>query len=144
VAMRDEIFAAHRQAFEPFPAFGQDDTTLRVMSGAERDAYEGGRIEVKGRDSFRLNHNNLRARFVVLVLGDRDGKRVFADEDAPAVGRLDGRELDRIFDAGMKLNRMDRAGDEDLRKNSDLEAGGASTSGSPSASAAPLTNCCAG
>ena len=70
---------------------------------------------------------NLRGRFVVLVAVDKDGELAFTDEDAAALGEEPQSVIDRIFEAGRKLNGL---GDdsEQAAKNSEKAPGESSNS----------------
>lgn len=71
---------------------------LRSITGAERDAYEQGLMEQRGKDR-RMNLRNARAKLIVLCLVDEHGRRLFADGDVNALGRKNAKPLDRLFDA---------------------------------------------
>lgn len=91
------------------------DVFIRVMESAERDAFEAASLERKGASKMA----NIRARLAAIVLCDESGKRLFADADAPALGKKLASALDRVFEAASKLNRLSKEDVEELEKNSE-------------------------
>ena len=89
---------------------------VRSLTGAERDAFEATWFAGEGRGR-TVNMANLRARLVVLCAVDEDGIRLFADDDAEALGAKSAQALDRLFDAAQKLNGFSEADVEELAKN---------------------------
>jgi hypothetical protein len=88
---------------------------IRVMKSAERDAFEASALDRKGAAKMA----NIRARLAAIVLSDSEGKRLFTDADAPALGEKLAPALDRIFEAASKLNRLSKEDVEELEKNSE-------------------------
>ncbi len=85
--------------------WGADATVwVRSMSGEERDRWEASLIDADG----GRNMENVRARLVALTAIDAAGNRLFADEDAHALGKKSAAALDRLFAASMKLNALNR------------------------------------
>jgi hypothetical protein len=97
---------------------------LRVMTGMERDAFEGS-INKDG----KLNTKNLRARLVALCAVDADGKRLFAEKDLEALGGKSAVVLDRLFDECQRINGMSKEAVETIEKNCDATDGDAATLG---------------
>ena len=87
---------------------------VRVLSGAERDAWEASLLDSDDKVSIK----NIRAKFAVAVLCDGKGAAMFADADVEQVGKKSAAALDRIFEAGRKLNRLRKEDVEELAKNS--------------------------
>lgn len=85
---------------------------IRVMTGAERDAFEAGT-----NNNGKANLRDIRARFAAIVLCDETGARIFSDADVAALTGKSAAALDRIFDAGMALNRMTADAVDALEKN---------------------------
>ena len=84
--------------------------TLRVaaMSAAERDSFEAGMLDNKGKsDPKRLL--NFRARFIASCIVDEDGKRLFTAGDVVALGKKSAAPISRVFDECRKLNGMTEA-----------------------------------
>ena len=87
---------------------------VRVLSGAERDAWEE---SILGDDD-KVSIKNIRAKFAIAVLCDGKGQPMFTDADAEPLGKKSAAALDRVFDAGRKLNRLRAEDVEELAKNS--------------------------
>jgi ssDNA-binding replication factor A large subunit len=140
MSLREELLKPRKQRFEPFEAFGKQ-LSIRVLSAREYDLYDGQRLEVHGTREVKFNYDNIRARLVVLVLGDAEGNRVFKDGDVKAVGELPCDEVDRIYEAGLRVNLLNKQAEETIRKNSETARNGDSTSSLPENLVEPLANC---
>ena len=97
---------------------------VRTLTGTDRDAFE--QSVVQGVDKMDLA--NVRARMAVLCMADEEGKRLFEDSDAKALGAKSSLALGRIFTAAQKLNGMTDSDTEELAKNSGGGPSAASTS----------------
>lgn len=86
---------------------------IRVMSGTERDAFEGS-VTKDG----KVTVENIRAKLLVKTLSDETGKRLFTDADLAALGAKSGRVLDRLFAEAKRVNGMTKNDVEELVKNS--------------------------
>lgn len=130
----DKILNTDDLVLEPFPcpewedALGGEKLFIRIFSGGERDALE---LSVTGKDGKSSNMANFRARFVALVLRDKDGKRIFNDGQIGALSRKSSVVLERAKEQGWKLNDMGDDDIEELEKNSEGGPSDASGSGSP-------------
>ena len=81
--------------------------TIRIaaMTAAERDSFEAGMIDNKGKsDKNRLL--NFRSRFIASCIVDEDGKRLFSAGDVIALGKKSAAPISRIFDECRELNGM--------------------------------------
>lgn len=78
---------------------------VRSMSGTERDGWEASFLG----DAENRGLRNARARLVVLCAVDEEGRRIFAEHDADALGEKSGLALDRVFKAAMRMNALGRA-----------------------------------
>lgn len=103
---------------------------VRVMSGADRDAYEIAIYETRkaGKDN-----QNVRAQLVAMTAVDESGARLFGVADIRALGAKSAAALDRVFAVAQRINRL-RA--EDMKELAGNSAGGPSD-GSASASPPP-------
>jgi hypothetical protein len=80
---------------------------LRVMTGAERDAYEARVYRDRDEESGAwIRPDNLRAHLLVRTVCDADGKRVFEDDDVDALGEADSRLIDALHRKSLDLNRL--------------------------------------
>lgn len=89
---------------------------VRSLTGSQRDAYEASIIQTNGADR-KMNLRNARAKFVVLVVVDGDGRQLFSAEDVAALGRKNAAPIERIFDAGRKLSGMTQEDVDKLTEN---------------------------
>jgi hypothetical protein len=135
----EELLAAETAKVEwvPLPEFlgeGKGVYVRRVMP-VERDLFEvttytqGAAASPNGVDDPRRRLRNLRARLVVLCACDADGKRIFRDDQAEALGTKAGASamVDTIYDAAKKLNRM-------YMSEKETDAAAKNFEGAPSAS----------
>jgi hypothetical protein len=127
-ATRDTILQARNARLEPMesPEFG-GTVYVRAMSGTERDAFEDETYKVNGK-SVELNRRNGRARLLVRCLCDAEGKRLFTDADAQALGEQPAYLLDPLYAKALRLNGFTASDVEELAKNS--ETGPSAGSGS--------------
>ena len=92
--------------------------TLRIaaMSAAERDSFEAGMLDNKGKsDPKRLL--NFRARFIASCIVDEDGKRLFAASDIVALGRKSAAPVSSVFDSCREINGMTEDDVEEIEGN---------------------------
>lgn len=114
---REQILAAKDLPSEPVhvPEWG-GDLFVRTMTGVERDAFEQSLLSNRGKDK-QVNTRNIRARLVVLCAVDAKGNRLFADDDAGALGKKSAAALDRVFAVAQRLNGLRDTDVEELAGN---------------------------
>lgn len=116
--LRTRILASDDHKIEPVsvPEWPTVDGRLfvRVMSGAERDAFEA--AFVNNRNGAALI--NIRAKLAAKTLCTEDGARIFTDADAKELGQKSASALDRVFAAAQRLNGIGDSDVEALAKNS--------------------------
>jgi len=84
------------------------DVYVRVMTGAERDAWEIDAVKDK----------NIRASLAFICLCDSEGKRLFSSsEDRKALSLKSASALDKVFDVARKLNCLSDKDKEVIEKN---------------------------
>lgn len=88
-----------------------DSVFIRVMSVAERDAYE--RKWIGKRDT---GVENFRTEYLVRVLCDAKGNLLFTKDQVEKLGAKSGAVMARLFDAAMRHNAMSEADVEELGK----------------------------
>jgi len=112
---RDQILKADDLTIEPVdvPEWG-GTVYVRVLSGEGKDTFE---LLTTGPDGAR-DVANFRAKWVAACACDETGAPLFSAEDVAALGRKSGDALDRVFDAGWRLNKMGQGAQEELEKNS--------------------------
>lgn len=97
---------------------------VRTLTGAEFDQYE--RSIIEGR---KVNLSNVRAKLASRTIVDDDGKRLFTEAEAKALGGKSAKALDRVYDVAARLNGVGPKDVEELVKNSGkTQASGLSSS----------------
>ncbi len=92
------------------------DVYVQGLAADALDRFEQSRLrQQKGK--VRLDLSNTRARLVSLTVVDELGKRLFAEADIPALGRLPGRILDRVYEVAARLSGIKTEELEDTEKN---------------------------
>jgi len=128
-----EILAATDSSVELLetPEWG-GNIYIRVMSGRDRDDLE--RATAQGN-----NLENARAKFAAIVVCDAQGKRLFDESQIADLSEKSSLVLDRIFDRGMRLNKMGDQYIEELVKKTDADPSGDSGLSSPAPSLAVVS-----
>lgn len=100
---------------------------VRGLSAKERDNWEASLLRQRGNQMVR-DSSNIRAKLVVRVLVDDDGKRLFSDGDAAVLGDKCIAAIDRIFETAAELSAITDEDVEELAKNSEAGQTGDSSS----------------
>lgn len=120
MGLREQILEAKDLARErvEVPAWGLSEPIyVREMTGNERDALEAFLASNRGPDE-KVNLRGLRGRLAALTLVDKDGNRIFSDDDMEAVGNKGAKSLELIVEKAMELNAIRQKDVEALAKNS--------------------------
>lgn len=88
---------------------------VKVMTGAERDAFES---LVIARSKLGQLTENMRATVVAATVVDEKGAQIFTEADIEALGRKSWVALERVADVAARLNRLTDGDVEEIRKNS--------------------------
>ena len=96
------------------------DVFLRVLTGTDRDRFEESYSEQKMK-AFRI-------RFLLLALCDEAGQRLFADDEGDVLGKKSSVVINRLFEAGWKLNAFTQEAVDALGEDSQPVPSGDSTS----------------
>jgi hypothetical protein len=96
------------------------DVFLRVLTGTDRDRFEESYSEQKMK-AFRI-------RFLILALCDETGQRLFADDEGDVLGKKSSVVINRLFEAGWKLNAFTQEAVDALGEDSQPVPSGDSTS----------------
>lgn len=118
---RDEILDYDDIKVEivPVPEWGKNAAVrLKVLSAAERDAFEASTVTTKGGRQ-KPNLANLRARLVSRCMVDADGNRVFESGDVARLGQKSSAALDRLFAKCQELNGFSEKDIEELTEDFD-------------------------
>lgn len=100
------------------PDWGGRKVRLKMMSAADRDAFEGSMVSMKGGKQ-RPNIANLRARLVARCLVNADGDQIFKSGDVERLGRKSAKALDFLFQKCQELNGFTEADIEELTEDFD-------------------------
>src|SRR5262249_4971199 len=135
---KDAILAAEDLVTEEVQVPEWGGTVLvRGLTGRERDEFEASMMVHRG-GQMVADVRNSRAKLVAkCVVGD-DGKRLFADEDAAALGEKSGAALARVFDVVARLSGLSEDDVKDRERDFTPATGSGSSTGSPNGSAGPL------
>jgi hypothetical protein len=118
---RDEILDVDDIKVEivPVPEWGERVAVrLKVLSAAERDAFEASTVTTKGGRQ-KPNLANLRARLVARCMVDEHGKRVFESGDVARLGQKSSAALDRLFAKCQEINGFSEKDIEELTEDFD-------------------------
>ena len=120
--LRSKILAAQDTTKEAVsvPEWGLDDGLfIKTLSAKDRDGWETSLVSIDPNGKTRrVNMANMRARLVVRCLVDAEGKRVFGDDDAEALGEKSAAVVARLFDTAQRVNALSKAEVQALEKNS--------------------------
>jgi len=76
---------------------------LKAMTGEERDSFESSILRDRSDPSSGVDPRNFHAKFLVRILCDADGKRLFSDDDVELLSGKSASVLDRLYDVGASL-----------------------------------------
>ena len=111
---KDQILQADDRGFKDVdvPEWG-GTVRLMAMSAAERDSFEAGMLDNKGKsDSKKLL--NFRSKFIASCIVGENGERLFSAGDVVALGKKSSAPISRLFDLCRVLNGMDEETAEQL------------------------------
>jgi hypothetical protein len=112
---REEILA--KRSVRPRVAVevdGLGTVYVAKFSAKDRDRFEE---IITGGIPGKVNLKNVRAQVATLLIVDEEGKRLFSDADADALGELDTDTIQAVVDAGFKINGIKNDELEDAVKN---------------------------
>jgi hypothetical protein len=115
----------------PVPEWG-GSVFIKGLTGAQRDEFEA-----SNRRNGEQNLTNIRARFLVRCIVNEAGTRIFADQDAAALGKKSSAAIDRLWDVATDLSGSSAKAQEEMEGNSEtdgMEGGSGSPSSSPAIS----------
>ena len=110
---------------------------VRGLTGRERDDFEASMMIQRG-GQVVADVRNTRAKLVAKCAVDDDGRRLFTDEDAAALGEKSGAALARVFDVVARLSGLSEDDVKARERDFPPATGTGSSTGSPNGSAAPL------
>ena len=129
---RDAILASNDLPKElvTVPEWG-GDVYVRGLTGKERDAFEAGMIEQRGK-SQTVNLQNIRAKLASMSICDETGKRIFTDADMAQLSGKSAVALQRVFEVARRLSGLGDGDVEELTKGLEENPLEGSPSGLPS------------
>jgi len=89
---------------------------LRTLTGRERDAFENGCFTQRGKDRV-LTTDNIRAKLLVRSICNEQGERLFADNEAEALGNIPADILDTLFAKAQAMSGLAPTDIEELKGN---------------------------
>lgn len=91
---------------------------VRMMTGAERDAFESSIVKRNGKN-IETNMENFRAKLCAMTMVNVNDRLLFPNpEDVRKLARKSAKALDRVFSVAQRLNGMSNEDVDDLTKNS--------------------------
>lgn len=130
---REQLLAVNDLTMEEvFVPEWQGKIGVRVMTGAERDRFEGMILDAQEKGQRTAN---FRARLLSLCLCDQQGGRMFDVKEVDMLGEKSSVALDQLFDVARRINKLTPDEVEKLQGNSVPDLNGASGSSSPPTSA---------
>lgn len=86
---------------------------IRVMTGAERDAYEAAIVDAR----IAKKPYSVRTLLIAFCASDESGARLFGDEDIEAIGKLPGPMAERLVLVALRVNKLRQRDLTELEKN---------------------------
>lgn len=129
--------------------FGVPELYVRALSGRQREAiFERQRVEVpdgvngKGKRKTKVHVRSIGWTAAVVAAGavDKQGVRIFEDDDADWLADKNAAALSRVADKVQELSGLSSDEQESLGEGSSATPGGASSSDSPGTSGAPAAS----
>lgn len=121
VLSKDQILNAkdlHTETVD-VPEWG-GEVMIRVMRGVDRDAFENLCARHKGIQ----NVPNVFARLCGMCICDDAGNRLFSEKEIDALGQRSCVALGKVWDAAIRLNRLNADEIESAEKNSEAAPSG--------------------
>lgn len=115
---REQILGADDRSTQDVevPEWG-GSVRVRAISGAERDAYEAGLVQLKSDGSRKFTLANARSRLVALSIVDEAGARIFDEADVAKLGEKSAVALERVFDVAASLSGLSDDAVEEMVQN---------------------------
>ena len=94
------------------------DVLVRGLTGKERDDFEGGLLQGKGK-ARTMSLAQFRAKLVALSVVDEAGKRMFSTGDVEWLGSKSAAALSRVAEVAARLSGLSDEDVEEMTKNSE-------------------------
>jgi len=107
---------------------------MRELSSAEQESYEASLIKFVPQDDgstvTERDFDGMKSKYLVRVLCDDKGKRLFGDDEYELLGRKFAGTIRELYDSALEVNGLSRNAQEEMRKNSETTESDDSNSGS--------------
>ena len=115
---RDDILAVLDIKIEKVevPEWG-GSVFIKSMTGAEKDAYDDSICDLDGQEVV-MNMVDASAKLCAKTICDKDGKRLFTKKDILALGKKNGRALERCSKVARRLSGYKKDDIPTILKNS--------------------------
>lgn len=113
----DDLLALRPTLSELYIPEVQKTFYIRTLNGHEVDVYRTSITVGKGQNQ-TVNQRGMRAKLVVMALGNADGTRMLTDKDTMVVQQWPSKVLERIFDRARKFNGLTDEDTDDEKGNS--------------------------
>lgn len=90
---------------------------IKALSGAEREVWARNCRE-RSKPNGDFDDTNFMVSFLVLVLVDDQGNRLFSENELETLNKLDARALERMFREAQNFNGFGKAAEQEIAKNS--------------------------
>lgn len=91
--------------------------TVRMMTGADRDAFENSVVVTDSKGNRKTDLTNVRSKLIAMTVVDEAGELMFTAGELDAIGRKSASALDRIAVVARRLNGMGADSVENAEKN---------------------------
>ncbi len=117
---KEQILSA-RPPQESVQWLNGDSVSVAAMTGKARDSFEKESVTMSTDTDEYAHLNNFRARLLVRCIVDDEGVRIFANDDAEALGEVWCAPLDKAFEVAKRLNGFSAADVAELEKKTDAD-----------------------
>ena len=104
---------------------------VKTMSGTERDSFESEIVDIRNGVQAKTDTKNIRAKICARSICDEDGKLLFTEKEAVALGKKSVSALQRVFQVSQRLSRISDDDIEDFAKALEEDPFDGSASDSP-------------
>lgn len=123
---KEQLLAKEILKIEKVELGGEDFVFVRQMTGRERDRFERSLLrevkDRKGNTTYKQNLEDFRAKLVVNVICDEEGKNLLEPADFDMLSRnMSAAKLEQIVNKAQELNKITEADKDALVKNSETD-----------------------
>jgi len=123
---------------EPTPEWGAGSCVrIRTLTGDERDQWEVGMANRKGKNGQIVNGRGIRAELVAASAISENGAKLFTPQQVAKLGSKSAAVVNRLYGVALELSGIGEDEEEDIAKNYGGEANDDSGSTLPELSPTP-------